>query len=131
MTNTGKLSVSCGLDSEWLQRSAIILWISIVYLKFNNWSVIDPFIAASQKISMLIVIRCPHPCFRFLTLSLDNWVYCILWEPGKWQFSETILFWQSLKNPKCEPFLFPSASNWHSNLKGRKCEGTPFWGVEQ
>lgn len=39
--------------------------------------------------------------------SLDNWVYCTLWEPGKWQFSESIPFWLSFKNPNCKPFLVP------------------------
>lgn len=34
-------------------------------------------------------------------------VYCMLWEPGKGQFSESIPFWQSFKNPKCKPFLAP------------------------
>lgn len=43
--------------------------------------------------------------------SLDNWVYCTLWEPGKWQFSEPIPFWQSFKNPNCKPFFVPWGSN--------------------
>lgn len=129
--NTRKLSLFCGIDSSQLQQSTVILWILILFLKFIKWSVIDPFIAPSQKIATLTVIRPSHPCFRFLTLSLDNWVYCILWESGKWQFSEAIPFWQSLKNPKCKSFLFPYASNWHSNRKGKRWEGTPFWGVEQ